>query len=161
MSAVITMQAVPSVACGDWDTINQHLLEPRGDWSQLRSVLLHLVCGREDFEGGQVSRLEEVLLNHFYADPPFRVGFGEVLQLVRAELEQWPEPVRYLVEYALLHPTDSPDTRLGLNAFPISLDGLRKVAPRASTPPPAPKRAISNVYRSGANNTLGRHEDLR
>ena len=160
MSAVITLQAVPGVACGDWDVINQHLLDPKGDWRQLRSVLIHLVCSRLDFDGDPVSRIEEVLINRFYINPPFRVGFADVLRLVRSELEQWPEQVLVLAEHALLHQSNNPDLRFGLEAFPVSLDTLRRVAPRASTPPPAPKRSMSNVYRDGCLASTGERSEV-
>lgn len=139
MSFTITAQAIPSVALGSWETIDRHLLEPTADWVILRAGLLHAVCERVSKSGDQVSRLEEVLLIEYYAAPPVRASFLDVLAFIRQETENWPAEARQLVEH--LYATN-PDHPIAAPAA-FTLADIRRVASRATTPPPTPARDLN------------------
>jgi len=125
MSFTITAQAIPSVAASPWDVVDAHLFRESGDWVILRGGLIHLLCDRVTRDEDPVTRLEEALLDRFYAAPPVRVSFLDVLAFVRKEIAAWPAEVAALVERVL---AENPDFPVGEPAFPLSFDRLRAVA---------------------------------
>jgi hypothetical protein len=151
MSSTITAQAIPSVALGDWETIDEHLRNPKGDWVALRGGLLHLVCDRVTREGDPVTRLEELLLLEHYRTTVVHTEFRDVLRLVRTELSSWSTEVANLVEHLL---AQNPNFPVGEQAFPLDLERLRVVARRCTTAPEGPIRGLGRFHRTPARRVI-------
>lgn len=159
MSAVITMQLVPSTANGPWEVIDDRLLNPTGDWVLLRRPLIHMICARVTNEGDPVTRLEEELLVRFFANSQVRLGFLDALVVLRGELSTWSEPVRWLVEHALAGSVHRAGNALATNEVSLSLDDIRRLAQRTGAPPAEPRRSLGDVYQHGLSRTATGEED--
>jgi hypothetical protein len=117
----ITRQAVDGVARSSWEVIDEHLLNPTGDWALLRTMLIDAIGEQLATEDNPVSHIERKLLAGVYASGVLKVSFVDTLAVVRRAVPRCPAAMQHPAGHVLC----------GDDAFTITWDTFRQLVAKA------------------------------